>query len=77
VTTSFCTKTKVERKKLKCGKLGHVNWYKCPGGEMSIKGYESKAINVSLVMGGDDIFQKSRIVSSWNFCAAMEKDEYC
>jgi len=44
---------------------------------MSIKGYESKVINVSIAQGGDDIFQKSRSVSSWNFCVAMEKDEYC
>jgi hypothetical protein len=40
----------------KCGKPGHVR-YKCSDGEMSLKRYESNAINVSLAMGGDDILK--------------------
>lgn len=57
----------------KCGKHVHVR-YKCP--EMPIKEYV-KGYQWLPRCGGDDIYQKLRSVSLWNFCAAMEKDEYC
>lgn len=36
-------------------KIGHVK-YKCPDGTTSEKDFESNTSNVSLTMGGDDLF---------------------